>query len=183
MTIPAVGGSGSTGSVATGARVGSGVRSVVARGAGSIVATGVDCAPSTSARATSRTRSGVTTAGSTAAVAKACATDIECTSAGTDTLKKGTRHANANANTPALATAHRDIRATLCRTGSTMCRFREHVADQQTLRAGPWSLGRSAFLAIRERYNYASSATTAIRARRSPRNEDPRGLVPSRLEE
>src|SRR5256712_13751321 len=77
MTVPAVGGSGSTGRGATGARVGSGVRSVVARGAGSIVATGVDCAPSTSARATSRTRSGGTTAGATGGGRKLSGPEIE----------------------------------------------------------------------------------------------------------
>src|SRR2546430_175755 len=137
MTMPAVGGSGREGRVATttdawvGAGVRTGVGSGVATGSGSTVATGVACAPrTTSARATSRTRSGMIPVDSTAAVANARETDIECTWPANDGRRNGTRQAQRNTHAPALASTPLNTGGTLCTTDSTMCRFHEHAADQ-----------------------------------------------------
>src|SRR5438132_12034318 len=112
MTMPAVGGSGRGGRVATttgarvGAGVGTGVATGVATGSGSTVATGVACAPrTTSARATSRTRSGMIPVDSTAAVGNAPETEIECTSPANGGGKYGIRQRHADPDAAPLGSA------------------------------------------------------------------------------
>src|SRR2546429_6469780 len=173
MAIPAVGGWGSGGSVATGrggagvgAGVGTSVGSGVVAGSGSGVGAGVAWTPSTtSARAISRTRSGTTLVASAAARGKPCATVIDRASPPNDGRKDGAREAIRNTDMADLATAPRNTGPTLCRTDSTMCRFREHDAYQYTERARACSFGRPGF----SRYEIVTKRNRAMPAQRSRR--------------
>src|SRR5438046_6188290 len=128
--MPAVGGSGSGGSVtagrAGGGADGTGVGSGVAVGSAWAVGAGVACSPrTTAARATSRTRSGLISTDTTAAVGNACATDIDRASPPDEGRRNGRRPRTTNANTPALASTPRNTGRPSSRPDPTRGAFRD----------------------------------------------------------
>src|SRR5438067_9230215 len=192
--MPAVGGSGSGGSVtagrAGGGADGTGVGSGVAVGSAWAVGAGVACSPrTTAARATSRTRSGLISTDTTAAVGNACATDIDRASPPDEGRRNGRRPRTTNANTPALASAPRNMGATFAgpipqcvdfvNTASPNKQFVRELGRPAALAFSRYEIVTSRKRALCRRGDHHEPRILAVRSRRGLKRES---LVIGRLD-